>query len=264
MERLVIKPVNKIARLFLVAGMCVALLGCSTASDQTVSEINDPFESLNRGMFAVNDALDQAIAEPVARGYREVVPKSARRGIHNFLINLKSPVFLANQILQGDLEGAGNVLMRVTVNTFVGIGGLFDVAGSEGFEHEHEDFGQTLAVWGIDHGPYLVLPLFGPSSFRDATGLLVDAFADPVRLYLFNTDQENLYYARVVMSGIDRRESLLEVLDDLRKSSIDYYAAVRSAYYQRREALVNDEDPDAMDGPEIPDYDDFEYGDCNC
>src|SRR5690606_26165378 len=104
-----------------------------------------------------------------------------------------------------------------------------------------EDFGQTLAVWGVEHGPYLILPIMGPSSFRDAAGLAVDALADPVRIYLYNTDNEGWHYARLAATAIDTRTDLLDVLDDLRRNSFDYYATLRSAYYQRREALVWDE-----------------------
>lgn len=244
----------------LAAGL--GLSGCTTLIANGVSpdhadpnEIYDPLESINRGTFAFNDALDRAVARPIAKGYRTIVPSPVRTGIRNVLTVLRSPITLANEILQGDIDGAGNVVFRTVVNTTAGIGGLIDVAAIEGFEHEHEDFGQTLGVWGVDHGPYLVLPLMGPSSFRDATGSLVDTLADPLRLYLFNTHQEEWYYGRVVINGIDRRTELLDALDDLRKNSFDYYAAMRSAYYQRRAALVNDEDPSMMETPEIPDYD---------
>lgn len=252
----------RMAGLALVLLSAIGLSGC-TAVGQGLSsaepgEISDPFEGFNRSTFAVNDAVDQALIRPFTKGYRAVVPKVVRKGLHNFLINIKSPLTFANQLLQGDMEGAGDVLMRTTVNTFAGFGGLMDVAAAEGIAYEPEDFGQTLAVWGMDHGPYLVLPLFGPSSFRDMTGLVVDALADPLRLYLYNTNQEEWYYARVAATGIDKREELLDVLDDLRSNSFDYYAALRSAYYQRRLAMVNDDSPETMAGPAIPDYDDMD------
>jgi len=242
----------------LIVCAAFSLSACASASSDEHAGISDPFESVNRGIFAVNDALDQAIAEPVARGYRAAVPKPARKGFHNFLTNLRSPIYLANELLQADFSGAGRVLLRATVNTLVGVGGLFDVAGAEGIEAEAEDFGQTLAVWGAGPGPYLVLPIFGPSSVRDGIGRLADSYADPIRLYLFNTDQEEWYYARVGAQALDTRTDLIDVLEDLRKNSIDYYAAVRSTYYQRREALIQDEDPDSMNGPSIPDYDEMD------
>ncbi len=241
----------------LTAFLCLSMTSCASHT-QTAGEIYDPFENMNRAAFSVNDALDQALAKPVAKGYKAVFPKLVRNSVRNFLRNLRTPINLANQILQGDIEGAAGDLSRFAMNTSIGIGGLFDIAADTGLEYEYEDFGQTLAVWGVDHGPYLMLPFFGPSSVRDATGLLVDTFADPVRLYLHNTDQEEWYYARVAMTGIDKREALLVALDDLRENSFDYYAAVRSAYMQKREAMVNDDDPDKTTAPSIPDYDDEE------
>ena len=242
------------------AFMCIAMTGCTTnPQNADGGDIYDPLEDVNRATFAINDALDQAAVRPVAKAYRAVTPKFLRDSVTNFLRNLHSPINVANQILQGDIEGAAGDVSRFMINTSIGVGGLFDVAADTGLEYEHEDFGQTLGVWGIAHGPYLVLPVIGPSSFRDATGLLVDTFADPVRLYLYNTDQEEWYYARAIATGIEKREALLDALDDLRTNSFDYYAAVRSAYMQKREAMVRDDDPEQMSAPAIPDYDDEDY-----
>lgn len=236
--------------------MGVALSGCASNNQMAADgDIYDPMESMNRTVFDVNDALDQALLEPVAKGYRAVTPQLVRDGVRNFLRNLRTPVNLANQILQGDVEGAASDMSRFVINTSIGIGGVFDVAADTGLKYEQEDFGQTLAVWGIDHGPYLVLPLIGPSSVRDATGLAVDTLADPVRLYLYNTDNEEWYYARSGATALSQRESLIDALDDLRKNSFDYYAALRSAYMQKREAMVHDENPDEVAAPSIPDYD---------
>ncbi|MCB9987929.1 MAG: VacJ family lipoprotein [Rhodospirillales bacterium] len=247
-------------RLVLAVAACSLLAACSTTQAQKSysdnSEISDPLESVNRTTFAVNNAIDTVLLEPAARGYRAAVPKPARKGVRNFLRNLRSPINIANQVLQGDVSGAGNDLTRMVVNTLVGVGGLFDVAGSEGYEYEQEDFGQTLATWGVGHGPYLVLPILGPSSVRDATGLAVDAYADPLRLYLFNVDKEEWHYARIGMTAIDKREELLDVLEELEKNSFDYYAALRSVYYQRRAAEVRDEAQNSGSMSSIPDYDD--------
>lgn len=247
----------RVCGLLKISVFCLMLAGC--ASNETTHagpEIYDPFEGYNRGVFAVNDALDRAIMKPVATGYKTVVPSPVRTGAHNFLLNLRTPINLANDVLQGDIEGAGTTVQRALINTTVGVGGLFDVAGYEGIEYEHEDFGQTLAVWGVGHGPYIVLPLMGPSSARDATGLMVDSFADPLRIYLFNVEQEGWHYARVGMTAVDTRTQLLGALDDLRANSYDYYAAMRSSYYQYRAALVNDSQSEEYDAPAIPDYDD--------
>jgi phospholipid-binding lipoprotein MlaA len=218
-------------------------------------QISDPFEGTNRAILSVNEGIDKAVLEPVARGYRYVAPKPVRQGVRNFLRNLKSPIIMGNQLLQGDLEGFANASGRLVINTLLGVGGLFDVADMGGIPYEPEDFGQTLAVWGVGNGPYIVIPLLGPSTVRDGTGMLVDTFADPLRIYMFNHDLEWLHYTRVGVGILDTREEFLDVIDDLRRNSFDYYAAVRSAYYQRRQALVNDMDGSMATGPEIPDYD---------
>jgi phospholipid-binding lipoprotein MlaA len=253
------RSAQKFSTLILAIGAGALLAGCGTSHDEQIMagsiQINDPFEETNRAVFAFNNAVDDAVIHPVVSGYRAVVPKPARSGVRNFLRNLKSPVQFANQALQGDVNGAGDVVVRAAVNSTVGVGGLFDVAGAEGIEYEQEDFGQTLGVWGVDHGPYLVVPFLGPSSIRDYAGYIVDAYADPLRWWLFNTNQEEWYYAKIGADYVDLREDLMDVLKELEASSIDYYAAVRSTYYQRRDALVRDEVNTAADAPEIPDYD---------
>lgn len=251
---------DKTKKLIAVLMACAALSACATAQTASSSyedgEIVDAMESYNRAMFAFNDAVDQALLGPLARGYRAVVPHPARMAVRNFLRNLRTPINAANQVLQGDIEGFAHDTSRFVINTSIGLGGLIDVAKDTGLEYEQEDFGQTLASWGAGHGSYFVLPLIGPSSFRDATGLAVDTLADPVRLYLHNTDNEGWYYARVGATAIDTREDLLDALDDLRRNSFDYYAAVRSAYTQRRAALVSDEKPGTFGASAaIPDYD---------
>lgn len=243
----------------ILATAAVLLSGCATNDQKTMAgtiEISDPFENANRAIFSFNTAVDKAVIHPIAKGYNAVIPAPARTGVDNALKNLRSPVNLANQLLQGDIDGAGNVVVRAVVNTLLGLGGLIDIAGAEGIEYEGEDFGQTLAKWGVGHGPYLVVPIIGPSSTRDYIGFAVDSFADPLRWYLFNIDKKGIYYAKVGVEYLNLRASLVDVLEDLEKSSIDYYAATRSAYYQRREALVNDEGDGSM-APAIPDYDDY-------
>lgn len=241
--------------------LCTGLAGCATAPAGG-EDIADPFQGVNRAVFAFNDVADQAVIRPAAKGYRAVVPQPARNGLRNFLRNLKSPVTFVNEVLQGDMSGAGDVLTRTAVNTFVGAGGLFDVAAAEGYPYQREDFGQTLAVWGVDHGPYLVLPLMGPSSARDGTGLLVDMFFDPLNWYFYNVRPENegWQYARFAAEGLVKREELLDALDDLRRNSFDYYTAMRSAYAQRREAEVRDQVGGGSLGAmaAIPDYTDEE------
>lgn len=249
---------NKVCKKFLALSLALLVCACSTTGVQDGDyAAMDPLEDMNRGVFAFNEGVDKAILQPVAKGYRTVTPKGIRLGLRNFLRNLRSPVDLGNQILQGDVEGAANQTARTFINTLAGFGGLVDVAEMGGIPYEPEDFGQTLATWGVDHGAYLVVPLLGPSSMRDATGTAVDSFVDPLRLYAFNINEEEWHYARAVAGVIDKREELLDVIDDLRKNSFDYYAALRSAYFQNRESLVNDNDPNFTAGPAIPDYEDF-------
>lgn len=241
-----------------LAVLALGVTGCSTTGEIVTvgdEQISDPFEGSNRVVMSVNESIDKAVIEPVARGYRYIAPKPVRTSVRNVLRNLKGPVIMGNQLLQGDLEGFANASGRLFINTILGVGGLFDVADMGGIPYEPEDFGQTLAVWGVGNGPYVVIPLLGPSTVRDGTGLLVDSFLDPVRIYMFNHDLEWLHYTRVAVGVVDSREELLEVIDDLRANSFDYYAAVRSAYYQRRQALVRDMDPASASGPAIPDYD---------
>lgn len=254
--------VQKTRILAVVAAVTLSLFvaGCASTSQPSEAvyvgdeQISDPMEGLNRGTFAVNEAIDKAVLEPVARGYRYVTPKPVRQGVRNFLRNLRSPIIMGNQLLQGDLEGFGNASARLFINTLLGVGGIFDIADWGGIPYEPEDFGQTLAVWGVGQGPYVVIPILGPSTVRDGTGMLVDTFVDPVRIYMFNHDLEWLHYTRVGVSAIDQREELLELVDDLRANSFDYYAAIRSAYYQRRQALVSDMDPSNATSVDIPDY----------
>jgi len=231
---------TKLLSVLAVTGL-LGLSGCASAPD---GEISDPLERVNRGIFKFNDVVDTAVMKPVAKGYRKAVPQPARTGVRNVLHNLKSPQIIANNLLQGDIKGVGDSSTRFVANTLLGVGGIFDIAGKEGLKYEEEDFGQTLGVWGVGNSPYLVLPLMGPSSVRDATGLIVDSYTDPVRLWLTNTDNEGWYYGKVAVSVVDKREELLDILDDLKKNSIDYYAAVRSSYAQRREAQVRDEGGD--------------------
>ena len=245
--------------------LCIAAMLClsSCAADfkkEPIIEgdivIYDPLEDQNRNMLAFNQSVDRVLINPVVKGYRAATPQPVRTGIRNFLRNLRSPITFANQLLQGDLRGAGDAFVRAAVNTTVGVGGIFDVAGHEGIEYEPEDFGQTLAVWGVGNGPYLVVPILGPSSARDYAGYFVDSFADPLRMYLFNINHEEIYYAKLGVDYLDIRESLIDVLNELEASSIDYYASVRSTYYQRRQAMIYDLDASSIvAGPSIPDYD---------
>lgn len=251
-------------KIIMIACCAILTTACASHAQQLTdpyndygAEINDPFEGLNRAVFSFNEGFDTVIGNPVARAYRTVAPQPVRTGVNNFLTNLRMPINIANNILQGNISGAFQGTTRLVVNTFVGLGGVFDVAGAEGIPYHHGDFGQTMGVWGIGHGAYLVLPIIGPSSVRDATGMAVDTYFDPVRMYLFNTDREWLHYTRVGMSYVSIRENLMDALEDLQRHSFDYYAAMRSAYVQRRQSLVDPRFAYEQAYPTIPDYDDY-------
>jgi phospholipid-binding lipoprotein MlaA len=212
--------------------------------------INDPVEPANRGIFEFNMFLDRALFRPVTALYRTIAPETLREYIHNFLQNLRTPVILANDLLQGEPTRGGNTTMRFVINSTIGVLGFGDPATSMGFEQHDEDFGQTLAVWGAGEGPYLVIPIFGPSNPRDAVGKVVDFFLDPINWWASKEGLDSVLWGRTVMSGIDTRDQLWDVLDDLEKSSIDFYASIRSLYRQRRnDEITNGEGLDDKPPP---------------
>ena len=233
--------IDSIERPAILMALIAAMLlgGCATRPSDPDDrayylESNDPLEPMNRAIFQFNEAADKIVLRPAAIGYRTVVPKGVRVGIRNFLDHLSSPITILNALLQGEGERARDSFGRFLTNTILGLGGLVDVATDAGIPKHYEDFGQTLAVWGVDSGPYLVLPLLGSSSFRDGIGYGVDSFVDPAGRYI--RDEYGLEGAvvRSALDVIDWRASNLETIDELRQSSLDFYATVRSAYRQRR------------------------------
>jgi phospholipid-binding lipoprotein MlaA len=197
--------------------------------------VNDPLEPVNRALFEFHQVVDHFLLKPVAFIYQNLIPEPARTGIRNALVNLKTPVILANDLLQGETGRAGETLERFAINTTVGVLGVYDAADKWfGIAPHTEDFGQTLATWGNGEGPYLFIPILGPSNPRDLTGFVVDSAADPLNWYLHNTDREGWVYARTAVTGIDARSQLLETLDNLEKTSLDYYVTLRTVYRQRR------------------------------
>src|SRR5690242_12171740 len=171
------KTLRGLKVLSLSVSLGLFLAACSTTGGNP--QANDPYEQTNRQVFDLDIRLDRHILLPTAQAYNEVVPEFARDGVHNFLLNLNSPVIFANDVLQGEASRGGETLARFVLNSTIGIGGLIDVAGKMGIPYHDEDFGQTLGVWGADEGPYLVLPFFGPSNPRDLTGNVVDIAFDP-------------------------------------------------------------------------------------
>ncbi len=225
-----------------------------TVTTQQVQEddTNDPFEGSNRFFFGVNQVLDELLLRPVAVVYRAVLPDFARNGVRNFMNNLNSPVIFANDLLQGDTDRAGDTLVRFGVNSTIGIGGLIDVAKDLGHPYHDEDFGQTLAVWGVNEGPYFYFPLMGPSTARDFTGFVVDRGLDPLTYVNWGDDDlEYVPIARTVLNVIDLRSRNIETLDDIERSSVDYYASIRSLYRQSRADAVRNGAP----SQDLPDFD---------
>ena len=227
---------------------------------------NECFEKLSRGTLKFNMALDNAIFKPIANGYR-ALPIPVRKGSSNFVENLRSLLTLSNNILQGDLKSATNTAGRFAVNTTVGILGIFDPATKMGLEKKsREDFGQTLGVWGADTGCYFVLPILGPTTARDAVGMIGNVFLDPVYQVTHNTEtdmvvgndnlQEHNYYYYKGTDAVDFRSKNIESIESLQNNSIDFYASVKSLYLQNRaqkisNAPIADKEQDDSDWEEI-------------
>jgi len=214
-------------------------------------EVNDPLESVNRAIFGFNEVIYEGVLWPVADFYNDNLPATMRLGVSNFLTNLSSPITLVNNLLQGNLMAALETLGRLFVNTTVGMGGIVDVIGEEDGPLREEDFGQTLGVWGMGEGLYLVLPIFGPSNPRDVVGkFLVDPYFDAVGNWIDNTDRDELGYARSALGGVDEVSGVVDELRQIKKTSVDYYAALRSLYRQKRKAEISN--GQSLDLPPIP------------
>jgi len=239
----------------LVAGAMLA--GCASvpsASDPEAlaeyNEINDPIEPVNRVVFEFNRGLDTLFLRPAATFYKAMMPPPIQDLVHNFLNNLKTPVVLLNDLLQGETDRAGDTFARFAINTTVGVLGFGDPATSMGYARHAEDFGQTLGVWGTGEGPYLVLPVFGPSNPRDLVGKVVDTLTDPVWHYAQNTDREYIPNQRLAAEAVNFRARNLEDINDLERTSLDYYAAVRNLYRQIRADEIRN--GDAPNGNGLP------------
>jgi len=246
-------PLRLLAILLLVGGLlCAAVDGRA----QDPYDVNDPLEDFNRVMFEVNQTIDRFLLKPIAEAYVFIFPNEVRHRIANVLGNLGEPLNLVNNAAQGKFERAGSTLMRFTLNSTVGVGGIFDVAGDLGYERSPEDFGQTLAAWGIGGEPFLMLPLLGPTNPRDAGAFVIDWIVDPYSYIL----PAEAGLARSVTSGVSQRAQYLEELETLEATSVDYYAALRELYRQYRATEIRDgAPPPAM---EIPDFDfDEEFDD---
>ncbi len=203
-------------------------------------EIFDPYEKYNRKIYRFNDISDRYLLEPVAKSYDKFVPSFVRKTIRNFLTNLSLPISTTNSLLQGKTDNGLATFSHFLINSTIGIGGLFDVAGKKEICYKAEDFGQTLGSYGKGSGSYLMIPFLGPSSTRDFSGWLVDKAVNPLGFNLLDVGGEkglvssDYRLGLMVVSGIDLRESLIDIIDDIRTESFDPYATIRSAYLQKR------------------------------
>lgn len=211
-----------------------------SGAETHVDLVFDPLEPMNRAVFGFNEKVDHYVLDPITRGYRFLVPTPARRGVERFFRNLKQPVVFANLVLQGRGRDAAVTVGRFAANTTLGVGGIFDYADEViGWKRTDADFGQTLAVYGIPNGPYLIVPLFGPSNARDAVGSVADQAMNPLTYFVAPLQlQWSLLFGG--SQGIAYREANADALDALRAASVDFYAALRSAYTQARRGAVEE------------------------
>lgn len=236
----------------LIKGLLPCLLlagGCATTGPQSESVVEvDPWEGMNRSIDHFNTEVDNATLKPIAKGYDKVMPDFLQQGVSNFSNNLREPLHIINNFLQGEVNEGFSETGRFLVNSTIGIGGLFDVAGRMGMEDYSEDFGQTLAVWGVPSGPYLIVPFFGPSTLRDALVLPLSFLADPLLYYEDDLIRRSIYAVRV----IDLRARFLSA-EKFVTDSYDPYIALRESFLQHRQFEIYDGNPPVDDDF----YDDF-------
>lgn len=219
--------------LIMSLGIAMALGACAAKADQ--DEMNDPFEPMNRAFFDFDMFVDRIMVRPAAQVYVAIIPDPGRHAVRHVLDNMNEPIVFANNVLQGEFSRAHTTLARFLLNSTFGIGGIFDWATGEGLAKQNGDFGQTLYAWGVDDGPYLFLPVLGPTNPRDVIGFGVDNLADPVGYAFWNAGGLRwLTWTRFGGDAIDDRSQQLDTLDELQKQAIDFYAEIRSLARQRR------------------------------
>lgn len=218
--------------ILLVLSATSLLSSCATVSSP---DKRDPWESFNRSVYAFNDSFDRAIARPVARTYQNYTPDAVQNGVSNFFSNLDDILVMVNDVLQFKFKQAAQDLSRFTFNTTIGLLGLFDVSTQFGLPKHNEDFGLTLASWGVGSGPYVVLPFLGPSTVRDTTGLVADGYIDPV----YDISDTEARWSVIILRAVNTRASLLQATKLMEQSGVDPYVFMRNAYLQHRESLLN-------------------------
>lgn len=221
------------------------------------TEIADPWEGFNRKMFSAHQFLDGNFLVPTAKAYRATTPKVGRRGVRRFLSHIKAPGVFVNDILQGEFGRAGETLGRFVVNSTIGAGGFADPAAQIGIAPHSEDFGQTLAVWGVGSGPFLFLPMVGPTTTRDGFGKVVQIGMDPL-FYARTPPADIARYSRAGVGGLSAREQFLDPLAEIEAKSLDYYASLRSFYAQSRKREIANGEVDYGDLPDIGEFEEFD------
>jgi phospholipid-binding lipoprotein MlaA len=223
----------------LITSGCAARSQAPAPSAAAEEDFHDPFEDTNRAIFDFNQKVDRTVLVPVAKAYRTVLSDPLRESVRDFLNNLNAPLIFANDALQGNFSLAKDTFVRFLLDSTIGMGGLVDVAGRWGIPFHEQDLGVTLGVWGIAEGPYLVIPILGPSDPRDLGGQVAQGFGDPWNRLASNNGLIWIVFVRGGVSGIDQRSRLIETLADIERTSLDYYATIRSLYRQRRAALIH-------------------------
>ena len=230
--------------LVVIAALLLGTLGgCATPPTNPddlayYKETNDPLEPTNRVMYSIDNGIDTVLLKPAAQAYRFLLPQPVRNGIHNALNNLGTPVELSNDMLSGKPRRAGDTTMRFLINTTVGVVGIFDVAKQWGYPDHDSDFGITMALWGVPEGPFLFLPVFGPSDPRDGIGLGVDTAMDPFTWVGQGTAVTALNWSRYGLNAVDQRERHLDDIENVKKTALDPYATFRSLYRQHRHSQI--------------------------
>ena len=241
------------SRLWLSAAglLLLALAGCAKpppADDPDAvadyNQTNDPLEPTNRIFYSINNAIDTAALKPAAEAYRFAIPEPARNGIHSVLTNLAIPVQFGNDVLEGKPRRAGDTAMRFLINTTIGLVGVFDVAKDLGYPNHDADFGMTLAKWGSGEGPFLFLPILGPTNPRDVVGFAVDQASDPFNWVGQGTAVRALGYTKLALNALDKRERALDAVESIKKTALDPYATFRSLYRQHRESQIEEMEND--------------------
>ncbi len=240
--------------MMLLATLLASLAGCASvptdpAARAEYDETNDPLEPVNRKIFDFNQFVTHILLKPVAKTYRTIVPDPGRSAISNFLGNLGEPVIFANNLLQGEFKRASDTAGRFLVNSTFGVGGMIDVASKAKLDKQSGDFGQTLYHWGVPDGPYIVLPILGPSNPRDAIGTGIDGYIDPFGYLAGDYGARNsATIGRMAGSGIDALSRNIEAFDELQRDSIDFYASLRSLARQRRASELRHGEPAPLPG----------------